>query len=69
MKELQRIIKKHFGISALSFIVCFAEFQHPLGPIEANCRIYAVFVDEQVLFTWRKSGDQVNHNFHLSMKP
>lgn len=52
MKQLRRIIKKHFGINALPFIVGFVEFKRPFRPIEANCRIYAVFVDEQVLFTW-----------------
>lgn len=51
MKQLQRIIKKHFGINASPFIVGFVEFKRPFGPIEAKCRIYAVFADEQVLFT------------------
>lgn len=62
-------LKKH-----LTFIVGFAEFKHPF---KANCRIYALFVDERVLSKkkrkkeWRQTKSQfsfIHESYSLTRK-
>lgn len=44
-----------FGTNGLCFIVEFVVFKCPFRPIEANCRIYVVFIDEEVFYVAKQS--------------
>lgn len=44
-----------FGTNGLGFIVEFVVFKCPFRPIEANCRIYVVFIDEEVFYVAKQS--------------
>lgn len=39
-----------FGTNGLCFIMEFVVFKCPFRPIEANCWIYVVFIDEEVFY-------------------
>lgn len=51
-----------FGTNGLCFIVEFVVFKCPFRPIQANCRIYVVFLMRKC-FMLRNSGDKLHCHF------